>query len=284
MNPPIVLLTDFGSHDPFVGIMKGVITEINPATPLIDLSHEIPPGDIQRTAITLWQSAPYFPKGSIFLTVVDPGVGTQRHAIILESGPFKFVGPDNGAFTFISDDDTKAWKLSNPAFALSNPGMTFHGRDIFAPAAAHASRGISSPELGEPIPNLVRIAEPQLKSTPDGILHGEILHADHFGNTLTSLGQFLKLENGNWQLQPWVGHTPSLEINLNETHLQLPNGDYLPWAKTFGEIPAGQCAAIIGSNGLIEIAANGQSAAKLLGCTGGEALRLFMDSKHPVWF
>ena len=143
MNSPIVILTDFGTADPFVGIMKGVINQIAPTTPIIDLTHEISPGDIRQGAITLWQSIHYFTAGSIFLAVIDPGVGTYRRPILFKSGGYKFIAPDNGVLSYIFNDSPKAWEISNSQLALPNPGTTFHGRDIFAPAAAHASLGVA---------------------------------------------------------------------------------------------------------------------------------------------
>jgi hypothetical protein len=274
MSAPIVFLTDFGDRDPFVGIMKGVVAMISPSAPLIDLTNKIPPGDIQRAAMTLWQAVDYFPDESVFLVVVDPGVGTSRKAMLLDSGRHRFIGPDNGVFSFIADDDAQGWELSNPDYALPDPGTTFHGRDIFAPGAAYAWKGIPGPAFGEAIPDPIRLPDPLLDSDPGGALRGEILHADHFGNLLTSLGQFRRLEDGHLRLTPWLGVTPGLEIDPESTRLHLPDGTELPWARTFAAIPDGACAAIIGSSGLIEIATNGQSAAEMLGLGRGDAVIL----------
>ena len=175
---PLVILSDFGTEDPFVGIMKGVISVISPGTPIIDLTHEIPPGDIRRASIFLWQSFSYFPKGTIFLVVVDPGVGTQRKPLILETKDYTFIGPDNGVFTFIHDQDTQAWILENPDFFLPNLRMTFHGRDIFAPCAAYAARGIRGPEFGDRIMDIKKILSPRLDSKTPGRISGEIHHPD----------------------------------------------------------------------------------------------------------
>jgi len=274
MTTPIVLLTDFGATDPFVGIMKGVIANIAPDTPTIDLTHAIPPGDVQRGAITLWQARPYFPKGTVFLSVVDPGVGTSRRPIILQTRGYTFVGPDNGLFTFVLGKNTQAWELRNPRLILSNPGMTFHGRDIFAPAAGHAARGVPGPEFGPPISDWRLIPVPELDSPSPGIIHGQILHADHFGNLLTSLGRFNPRPDDRLDFRPWVGRAPRRQIDLRHSRLQLPDGKTLPGASTFAQIPEGACAALVGSSGLIEIAANRQSAANLLNLHGGEPVTL----------
>jgi len=274
MNPPIVLITDFGISDPFVGIMKGVIASISPNTPTIDLTHDIPPGDIKRATLTLWVSIYYFPKGSIFLTVIDPGVGTQRRPIILESKDYFFVGPDNGVFTYIMDQNTRAWELSNPQLRLPNPRNTFHGRDIFAPSAAYAALGRSASEFGIPATNLTKIQNPRFVFEAPGKIHGEILYADRFGNILTSLGIFTPSADGLYSIQPLMASGIIPSIDLTNAQLQLPNSEQLPFVSTFAQIPPDECAAVIGSSGLIEIAANRQSAAKLLNLVCGDQTTL----------
>ena len=180
-SPLIALITDFGENDPFVGIMKGVISKISPGIELIDITHNIPPGDIQRAAIMLWQSKPYFPPGSIFLTVVDPGVGTSRRGLIAFSDDHIYVGPDNGLFTFVLDTSSEQWELENREYQLPHPGTTFHGRDIFAPAAAYTAKGIFGSEFGPVITDIMRLPKPHFRLSPHQI-QGEILYKDRFGN------------------------------------------------------------------------------------------------------
>ncbi len=274
MSNTIAMLTDFGMRDPFVGIMKGVIGRINPQATMIDLSHQIPPGDIRQGAVALWQAQPYFPSGTVWLAVVDPGVGTRRRGMIAQSGGQIFVGPDNGVFSFALNADAQVWELSNPDFALPGPRMTFHGRDIFSPGAAHASLGIAGPEFGAPLSDWMRLPVPKLDTPAPGQWRGEILHADHFGNLLTSLGCFFPFGENRFALHPWLRSAPATEVDFSQIHVYLPDGRRLPWANTFGEIPPGQCAALIGSSGLVEIAANQQSAADSLGLDGGEEIIL----------
>lgn len=274
MNKPIVILTDFGLQDPFVGIMKGVIQNISPQSTTIDLNHNIPPGDIRKAAISLWQSRPYFSKDTVFLCVVDPGVGTHRRAIIAQNEDQIFIGPDNGLFSFVLDEQDKVWELANHDFMLPTPRATFHGRDIFAPAAALASLGTPGSNFGNQIQDLEWLPDPKLETHSPGEIQGEILLADQFGNLLTSLGQFNKIEPDLWQLKPWIGKGQSLNINLFQAFVTLPNEKQLSIANTFGEIPTDQCAALIGSSGLIELAANGQSAAEILSMTSGEGITL----------
>jgi len=274
MNSPIVILTDFGSTDPFVGIMKGVIAQIAPRSPVIDLTHGIPPGDIRRGAITLWQSVDYFPTGSTFLVVIDPGVGTSRQAILLDNGKYTFIAPNNGVLSFVLGDQPQAWEISNLQLTLPNPGNTFHGRDIFAPAAAHASSGISSDEFGESTMNLEQIPNPRLECPAAGIVQGQTLHADHFGNLLTSLGKYNHQE-GQIHFDPWIGDEVNpFTFKSGDARLELVSGQTLPWVNTFADIPPGQCAVILGSSGLLEIVANRQSAANLLNLQPDEPVTL----------
>lgn len=276
-NPPIAILTDFGNGDPFVGIMKGVILTIAPQARLIDISHDIPPGDIKRGAVMLWQSLKYFPEGTIFLSVVDPGVGTSRQGMILQSGPYKFVGPDNGLFSFILKNKIEAWELVNPKFQLPSPGSTFHGRDIFAPAAAHAANGIQGSRFGPPISEIVELFPPRLEVKPDRI-EGEVLYADRFGNLLTSLGEWIPSERENYKLEPWLAISAALEkeiyITKNQASVILPDGRTLTFVDTFSDIPDGECGMLVGSSGLVEIAANRNRALDLLSLSSGDPITL----------
>jgi S-adenosylmethionine hydrolase len=274
MPPPIVILTDFGTSDPFVGIMKGVIHQIAPLTTVIDLTNEIPPQNIQQGAVTLWQSVNYFPPGSIFLVVIDPGVGTSRRPILLQNGSHTFIAPDNGVLSFVLGDNPKAWEISNPQLVLPNPGSTFHGRDIFAPAAAHASLGIAGSDFGDPIPDLQLLPLPRLESRTPGRLTGQILYPDRFGNLLTSFGKFTWSNENLLDFKPWLGNAARFSVNPTELQLELPIGKQLNWVKTFAEVTPGTCALILGSSGLLEIVANRQSAANLLNLQPDELVTL----------
>jgi S-adenosylmethionine hydrolase len=279
-SPLIALLTDFGTTDPFAGIVKGVITGIAPGVPLIDLTHDLLPGEIRRAAITLWQSAPYFPQGTIFLAVVDPGVGTSRKPVFVQTDlgqPGKeifFIGPDNGLFTFVLAGNFQAWELANPAYRLPHPSATFHGRDIFAPAAAYAARGVRGPDFGPPVPDPVRLPAPRLVETGPGRVTGEILFADRFGNILTSLGRLERQASDLLQLRPWIGSARPRLFRRQAASLVLPNGVKLSLVDTFGHIPNGESAALAGSSGLLEIAANRRSAAEILNLKDGDPVIL----------
>lgn len=277
-TPPLIVLTsDFGLVDPFVGIMKGVIAQITPGVRLVDLTHQIPPGDIRRAAMILWQSCTYFPRGTIFLTVVDPGVGTSRRGIIIRNSRYSFVGPDNGLFTYVLDKTAKIWELKNSKYQLPNKGLTFHGRDIFAPCAAFAAQGIHGSEFGSPVFDEVRIPYPvcQIKTN---FIKGEILYSDHFGNLLTSLGRFSRLDGRNFSLKSWIrGDSESpreIQVDMMQAVLQLPDNQELPWVNTFADIGEGKCAALVGSSGLLEIASNKASATQILNLSESDPITL----------
>jgi len=258
----IGLITDFGIDDPYAGIMKGVITGINPDARLIDLSHQIPLGDIQRGAFVLWQAAQDFPPETTFLCVVDPGVGTGRKGIFLQCDNQSFIGPDNGLFSYVTmNKKISAWELSNPEFQLDDPTNTFHGRDIFAPAAAYVSLGTSGPEFGKSIQNIFQLPQPEISFKKNKLV-GEVISFDRFGNTFTSVGQFY-FEDKILNCSSWI---TSLEVQISDpTNLNIQvNDQYLPFVTTFGAIPNGACAGIIGSTGLLEIVANQDSARSLL--------------------
>ncbi len=274
MKPQLIaLLTDFGTSDPYVGIMKGILAGISPGTRLIDLTHHIPPGDIQRGAFTLWQSSLDLPLGTIFLAVVDPGVGTERKAICLDCAGQRFIGPDNGLFSFLLyGKEYNAWELSNPAYFLSSPGATFHGRDIFAPAAAYAANGIAGEKLGNPVESIQRLPVPRLKLEGKS-LSGEVLSTDIFGNLFTSLGRFHSNRSWDLILGSWVDQT-KCKIKAR-SHVEILAKDItLPLVKTFAAIPEGDCAGLIGSIGLLEIVCNRGSAKNILGLKRGDAVLL----------
>src|SRR5262245_18693562 len=185
----ITLTTDFGYTDPFVGIMKGVICGINPQARIVDLSHGIAAQNIMAAALVLRQSAGYFPHGAIHVVVVDPGVGSTRRPLLMELEENYFTGPDNGVLSRVVGEKTpgRIVHLSNPAYQLQPTSATFHGRDIFAPAAAYLSRGIAPETFGETIRDFARLTWPPVIKTGTTI-KGEIVYIDGFGNLSTNIG------------------------------------------------------------------------------------------------
>ena len=267
--PKIAILTDFGDYDPFVGIMRGVMSRIAPQAKHISITQQIPPGDIQRAAVVLWQSVPHFPPGTIFLVVVDPGVGTERRAIIFKSGKKVFIGPDNGVFSYILDQKTKVWELSNPDFQYTELSSTFHGRDIFSPAAAYASLGIQPSQFGDPVQDQVKLPTPDLDFDGNS-LRGEVLTADHFGNLLTSLGKFSPIKEGTFHFDPWIGALSPRDMVLNNPQITLADGTTLPLISTFGDLTGRECGVLVGSTGLLELVANQHAAAEILKLNPGD--------------
>jgi S-adenosylmethionine hydrolase len=188
----ITLTTDFGSGDHEAGVLKGVIWKIAPTVHIADLSHDIPPHDIQEAALLLWRAVPFFPDGTIHVAVIDPGVGTSRRGIVAQLGSQYFVGPDNGLFSFLltrAEENTQpAWfvELDRPEYWLTEVSNVFHGRDVFAPVAAYLANGISITSVGTSINDPVRLEIPRPTLIPGGWL-GQVIHIDHFGNLSTNL-------------------------------------------------------------------------------------------------
>jgi hypothetical protein len=240
----ITLTTDFAPKDPFVGIMKGVICGIHPAARVVDLSHGLPPQDVMAAALILKHSAPYFPRASIHVAVVDPGVGSARRPILIASGGNYFVGPDNGVLSLAVGPDPPAriFHLSNPTYHLRPTSATFHGRDIFAPVAAHLALGISPEAFGESLDRFVRIPWPRVAASELGI-EGEILYIDGFGNLFTNIRE------------------PEL-IALPKKNLVVCVGELVirGIARSYSEREPGDYVALINSWGLLEIAMNQGSA------------------------
>ena len=255
----ITLLTDFGTRDEYVACLKGVILGINPQAVLVDLSHEVPPQDIQAGAFILAAAAPFFPPGTIHLAVVDPGVGTGRRALAARGRGQVWVGPDNGLFhlIFAGRTDLELVSLENPAYFLPQVSATFQGRDLFAPVAAHLSLGVELGRLGPAFADPVRLPwpEPVLTAT---IIRGEIIQVDRFGNLVSNIaaGAFQAwLGGGDFQLT--VG-----PIRLTRLH------------RTYGEAAPGEVLALMGSHGYLELACAGDSAAGRLQAGVGLPLEL----------
>ena len=254
-SPLITLLTDFGTRDTFVGVMKGVILSICPTAQLVDLSHEVPPQSILTGAFLLKSSLEYFPKGTVHLAVVDPGVGSARKAIAVKSRGRYFVGPDNGFFSAALKDwgIDEMVELTAAKYQLPNPGSTFHGRDVFAPVAAHLAKGAAFAKLGRKINHWVwrEISKPY--KTPEGWA-GEVLWVDRFGNLITNL----EMKHLPKPFRLKVGKTVVLNL---ATH--------------YAEAKRGALTALLGSSGHLEISINGGNAAQKLGAGIGGAVSLY---------
>lgn len=251
----ITLTTDFGLTDWFVGAMKGVILRFAPNAQVIDITHGIPAGDIRSGAFALAASYRAFPSGTIHVGVVDPGVGSDRAGVVIETEKGFFIGPDNGLFSFVLRGERlkSIHRLDNPQYRLSEISRTFHGRDVFAPAAAHVSRGVPVQQFGERLHELVKIDWPELKSTGTG-LRGEVVYVDQFGNAITNLPGSGVLASGATKLK--IGAVT------------------VPVKQCYADVPRNKPVAVIGSTGLLEIGVNGGSAAKKFKLKTGSRITL----------
>ncbi len=254
----ITLTSDFGLLDPYVGIMKGVILGIAPDAQLVDLGHDIPPQDIDEAAYTLRSAVPFFPDGTVHLVIVDPGVGSDRRPLLVTIARASFVGPDNGIFSFVlNEPGAQAWALDRSAFWLPEISRTFHGRDIFAPVAAHRARGVGPAQLGTRIDDPVRRPRLMAGRLGNGEIHGHVIHVDRFGNLISNIPA------------SWFGDA----IWTCEVGGERISGPSQAYATT----EPGELLFVISSNGTAEIAVREGNAAQLLGVRAGAQLRLWIS-------
>jgi S-adenosyl-L-methionine hydrolase (adenosine-forming) len=256
-SPPIVLLTDFGARDVFVGVMKGVIAGIAPGAVVVDLTHEVPPQDVRTAAVHLWMAYRYFPPRTVFVSVVDPGVGTRRRILAAETAEGIFLAPDNGLLTRVLRESPPRRVVSVDARRHGLPAVsaTFHGRDVFAPVAARVARGLAVAGLGPAVRDWVELPLAAPERTARGG-SGTILLVDRFGNAMTDIP-------GGWA-RPGdllrVRGRPVAEV-----------------VAAYGDVPRGRVAAVVSSAGTLEIAVNGGSAARRLGLEAGMSVTLIRN-------
>ncbi len=250
--PIITLTTDFGLADGYVGTMQGVILSIAPEATLVDLSHQVPPQDVRAGAFVLYQAVPFFPPDTVHLVVVDPGVGSDRRALAVRTSQGVFVAPDNGVLSYVlaSANVDEAVSLTNPAYRLPEVSTTFHGRDIFAPAAAHLAGGVPLSELGPRAINLVRLPPPGPEFTPEGDLIAHVMHVDHFGNLI------LDVTAGDL---------------VGEVTFELAGRKIEALSSTFADVEPGELVAYVGSTrDHVEIALREGDAAREMGLGIGD--------------
>lgn len=258
----ITLLTDFGTADYFVGAMKGVILSLNPAARMVDITHDIPPHDIQAGAFTLLAVYQTFPPRTVHLAVVDPGVGSQRRPILVVAGRQFFVGPDNGLFGYIMERERtgRVFHLTRDRFFRQPVSATFHGRDIFAPIAAALSNAVEPIELGDEIEDYARLAPLAPQWSVDGNLSASIIHIDRFGNCVTNI-------------------TPqdlTAEMIERGARLVVQGREITSFRRFFAEDAGSNedLFAVWGSASFLEIVAFQASAARLLGAQVGQTIEV----------
>jgi S-adenosylmethionine hydrolase len=261
--PAITLLTDFGLKDGNVAAMKGVIINIAPESSIIDISHNISPQNIPEAALILARSAPYFPSGAIHTVVVDPGVGTDRRPIGAQLGDQFFIGPDNGVISMLlvqvvaSDQNVAFVHLNKPEYWLPEVSNVFHGRDIFAPCAAHLASGVELEELGETTSDIIHLALPEPEQTSYGY-YGEVIHLDHFGNISTNIR---------------VEHLRDKKVSM----IRLCGAEINGMVRTFGEKSVGELVALFGSTGSLIVSVVNGSAALRLKADFGDKIEVFLE-------
>jgi S-adenosylmethionine hydrolase len=257
----ITLTTDFGLKDPYAAEMKAVILGISPKAKIVDITHQIKKFNIRMGAYTLAAACPYFPKGTIHMAVIDPGVGTKRKAILIQTKNAHFVGPDNGVLALAAKSQgvKQFYKIENPKFMLKRISNTFHGRDIFAPAAAHLANGVSPPEFGREIRKIVMPKFAKTTKTKT-TLTGEIIHIDGFGNIITNLRE------KDCEL---MGTKKTVKLKLKNAVLKLK------LCKAYSEVKAQQPLAIIGSHNFLEISINQGNAAENFQTRVGDKVTLY---------
>jgi len=250
--PAVTLLTDFGAEDTFVGVVKGVILTIAPGIPVVDLTNVSPRHDIASAAFHLAAAMRFFPQGTVHLVVVDPGVGGERRAVAVETGTAFYVAPDNGVLTFALQQDPPkcAVHLTRPEYRLSRVSATFHGRDVFAPAAAYLAKGVPIRNMGAVIDDLVTIPMPRPTVDNEGVIRGHVQHIDHFGNCITDIPADL------------IGEPRATILEAGD---HVING----MSPSYSAVAPGMALALIGSSGYLEIAVREGSAAESLGLQRG---------------
>ena len=254
----ITLTTDFGSADHFVGAMKGVILSLAPRAHIVDITHEIAPYELNEAAFVLAEAWRWFPMGSIHIAVVDPGVGSARRPILVEAAGHRFIGPDNGVFTMIYEAAPhKVREITNSRLMLPHVSRTFHGRDVFAPAAAHLVKRTPPARFGKLVHDFVRgMSLAPVRSQGD-VWTGRILKVDRFGNLITNF------------------HIDSLpDLRKHPFGLRTCGRTITRLARNYAEMEIGSIFTIIGSSGYLEVSAHQGSAAQELGCTSGTTVEL----------
>lgn len=259
----ISLLSDFDTKDPYVAEMKAVILSISPQTRIIDLTHSITKFDIRMGAYVLASAAPYFPSGTVHVAVVDPSVGTRRRPIIVETKRSLYVGPDNGLLMLAANKEhiKNVYTIDNPNYMLPQVSNTFHGRDIFAPAAAHLTQGNKPSTFGEAIHDYV-VPEFTKPATRDGELWGKILHVDDFGNVISNIAAEDLKKMG-------FREGDCLVVMLGNKTLSVK------FCSAYGEVSAGAPLALIGGGNFLEVAVNMGNASEVFGAKAGEPFHVY---------
>lgn len=262
-RPIVALLTDFGGRDHYAGAVKGAILSASPEAVLVDVVHDLDAHDVLEGAYALDACYRAFPAGTVFVAVVDPGVGSARRGLGIEAGGYRFVGPDNGIFTFIlaAHPEARVHSLENAGLFRHQVAPTFHARDIFGPVAGHLAAGLPLDHVGPPVERPVLLATDGLRKVGDE-WETTVLHVDRFGNLTTHLRQE-ELE----RILEKVEGDPTQVVLVVE-------GFVLPLVRTYSDVPDGEPCALVGSSGRLEVSVNRGNAARLIGAGKGAPVRI----------
>lgn len=259
-RPVVSFLTDFGSADEYVGVMKGQVLRRCREAVLVDISHDIDPGDVRRGALALANAVPHFPDGTIHVAVIDPGVGSERRALVVDCGSCLLLGPDNGLLSVAMSAGARAYVLDRAQFFAPQVSATFHGRDVFAPVAGHLAAGRVVQELGSPVSEVQLLRLPVPRSVEGGVV-GEVLYSDRFGNLVTSIDR---------------GRIESLDCDACVMLGDVTIGSI---RCTYADAPADTLVALVGSTDRLEISVVGGSAAARFGPRGARGTRVQISRK-----
>lgn len=272
----VACLTDFGDRDPYAGILKAVVLGIAPSTRWVDLTHAVAPGAVRQAALAVWQSAPYLPLGSILLAVVDPGVGSARRPIAIAWEHWQAVGPDNGLFSYLALASPPQYIVEIDPERIDPPrpiSPTFHGRDLFAVAAGRLAAGKALESLGDRVACMTLLPAPQLELNAErSTIAGEVIHFDHFGNAVTSIGALCR-QGERLRLDPWLNQSSPTSIPAQGASVTWGQTE-VPLLATYAEAPLGAALAYVGSSGLLEIAIHGGRAEEALGLRVDDRVQL----------
>ncbi len=282
MTKIAAILTDFGTRDSYVGTMKAVMLSIDPALRIVDITHAIQPQNVRQAAFTLMNCFRYFPDGTVFCAVVDPGVGSVRKPIAAQCGEYYFVAPDNGLISYSLLQLAREYhvvSLDKPDYHLPATSHTFHGRDIFAPAAAHiASDATRLKDMGPVLERIVALPKPQLSVSSERVT-GEVMHIDHFGNIITSIGSLYWMADNELTLDAlWQDNRPALRFSAASAHLTIGRHSIHGVSRAYHEARLGAALAQIDSSGFLEVAVNQGNAAQGLDAQLGDEVALRLKS------
>ena len=276
MSRFIALLSDFGDRDTYVGVMKGVIAGIAPEARLLDVTNNVDPQNVRQGAFLLGNVYGYYPEGTIFLVVIDPGVGSMRRPIAVRTRSYMFVAPDNGVLSYALDvlGRYEAVEINNADYWLPRVSRTFHGRDIFAPVAAHLANGVALSDLGDPAGQIVHLPKPQMVIDGQRVV-GEVMHVDHFGNISTSIGYLDWESEERLTLKPaFEEDAPGVNVGAAGSTVQIHSETIYALRASYSEALRGDFVALVGSSGYLEIAVNQGNAAERLEVMVGDRVEL----------